>query len=71
MSNEAERAAKRRYWARRMQDPEKRAKYLEYQRQYFRETMADPAARLWRNYSRKELALKAKARNLNENNNQP
>lgn len=63
MSTEAERARKRRHWAKRMQDPEKRAAYLEYQRRYFQKTMADPAAREdYRLYTR---AMRAKRKEEN------
>lgn len=58
MSTEAERASKRRYWAKRMQDPEKHAEYLEYQRTYYRENMADPVMREYERQRRREAKTK-------------
>lgn len=58
MTSESEKAAKRRYWAKRMQDPAKRAEYLEYQRTYYRENMADPAMREYERQRRREAKAK-------------
>lgn len=58
MTTEANKATKRRYWAKRMQDPAKRAEYLEYQRAYYRENMADPVMREYERQRRRENKAK-------------
>lgn len=61
MATEAVLAAKRRYWSRRMTDPEKHAAYLEYQRRYYREAMADPITREYELARRRGHKARARA----------
>lgn len=71
MSTEAQKAAKRLHWKKRMQDPEKRAAYLEYQRKYWRLSVADEVGReAAREKNRANLA-KRKARKSAATVNQP
>ncbi len=61
MATEATLAAKRRYWSRRMADPEKHAAYLDYQRRYYREAMSDPVTREYELARRREQKARQRA----------